>query len=99
MASSFAVVRILVVEDYEPWRRFVSMTLQSQPKLQLIGEAVDGLDAVQKAEELQPDLVLVDIGLRKLNGMEVARRICNLCHRSKTPTATRSSSSLTIRFL
>jgi chemotaxis response regulator CheB len=62
MASSSAVVRILVVEDYEPWRRFVSTTLQSQPKLQLIGEAVDGLDAVQKAEELQPDLVLLDIG-------------------------------------
>jgi DNA-binding NarL/FixJ family response regulator len=97
MASSSAAVRILVVEDYEPWRRFVSTMLQSQPKLQLIGEAVDGLDAVQKAEELQPDLVLLDIGLPKLNGMEAAWLICNLCPRSKILFVSQENSADVVR--
>jgi DNA-binding NarL/FixJ family response regulator len=68
-------VRVLVVDDYEPWRRFVSTTLQTQQGLQVIGEVSDGLEAVQKAEELQPELILLDIGLPTLNGIEAARRI------------------------
>jgi DNA-binding NarL/FixJ family response regulator len=68
-------IRVLVVEDYEPWRRYFSTALQKQPKLQVIGEVSDGLEAVQKAQELQPDLILLDIGLPSLNGLEVARRI------------------------
>jgi DNA-binding NarL/FixJ family response regulator len=68
-------IRVLVVEDCEPWRRHFSTALQKQPELQLIGEVSDGLEAVQKAQELQPDLVLLDIGLPSLNGLEVARRI------------------------
>jgi DNA-binding NarL/FixJ family response regulator len=76
-------IRILVVDDYEPWRLFVSSTLQKQPELQIIEEAWDGLEAVQKAQELQPDLILLDIGLPSLNGIEVARRIPELSPRSK----------------
>lgn len=68
-------IRVLVVDDYEPWRRFVSTTLLKQPELEVIGEVSDGLEAVQKAEELQPDLILLDIGLPTLNGIEAARRI------------------------
>jgi DNA-binding NarL/FixJ family response regulator len=75
--------RILVVDDYEPWRRFVSTTLQKQPELQIIGEVTDGLQAVQKAEQLQPDLILLDIGLPTLNGIEAARRIRELSPKSK----------------
>ena len=67
-------IRVLVVEDYEPWRRYFSTALQKQPKLQVIGEVSDGLEAVQKAQELQPDLILLDIGLPSLNGLEVARK-------------------------
>jgi len=74
---------ILVVDDYEPWRRFVSTTLQKQPKLQVIGEALDGLEAVQKAQQLQPDLILLDIGLPTLNGIEAARRIREVSPKSK----------------
>src|SRR5207253_1624670 len=74
---------ILVVHDYEPWRRFVSTTLQKQPKLQVIGEALDGLEAVQKAQQLQPDLILLDIGLPTLNGIEAARRIREVSPKSK----------------
>jgi DNA-binding NarL/FixJ family response regulator len=68
-------VRVLVVDDYEPFRRFVYSTLCQRPDLQLIGEASDGLEAVHKAEELKPDLIVLDIGLPTLNGIEVARRI------------------------
>jgi DNA-binding NarL/FixJ family response regulator len=68
-------IRVLVVEDYEPWRRYVSAALQKQTELQVIGEVSDGLEAVQQAEELQPDLILLDIGLPTLNGIEAARRI------------------------
>jgi DNA-binding NarL/FixJ family response regulator len=68
-------IRVLVVEDYELWRRYFSTALQKQPELQVIGEVSDGLEAIQKAQELQPDLILLDIGLPSLNGLEVARRI------------------------
>jgi len=75
-------VRILVVDDYEPWRRFVCLTLQIYPECQVISEASDGLEAVQKTLELQPDLVLLDIGLPTLHGIEVARRIRDLSPQS-----------------
>lgn len=74
--------RVLVVDDYEPWRSFVTRTLQKIPELQVISEASDGLEAVQKAQELQPDLILLDIGLPTLNGIAAARRI--LQHAPKT---------------
>jgi DNA-binding NarL/FixJ family response regulator len=78
MRSSSAVVRILVVDDYEPFRRFLREKLQARPELHVIGEASDGSQAIQKAEELQPDLILLDIGLPMINGIEAAHRICGL---------------------
>ena len=76
-------IRVLVVDDFEPFRRFVSLALQNRPDLQVICEASDGLEAVQRAEELQPDLVLLDIGLPKLNGIEAARRMRRVAPQSK----------------
>jgi len=76
-------VRILVVDDYEPWRRVISRTLEKQPELKIIGEVTDGLAAVQKGEELRPDLVLLDIGLPHLDGIEAARRLRRLSPQSK----------------
>jgi DNA-binding NarL/FixJ family response regulator len=78
-----SIVHILVVDDFLPWRRFVDSILQEQPRLQIVGEASDGLEAVQKARELQPELILLDIGLPKLNGIEAARRIRELCPKAK----------------
>ncbi|HXW93539.1 MAG TPA: response regulator transcription factor [Terriglobales bacterium] len=72
---SIVPVRVLVVDDFEPWRRFVCSTLQNQPDIEVIGEVSDGLESVRKAEELRPDLILLDIGLPTLNGVEAARRI------------------------
>ena len=86
-------VRVLVVDDYEPWRRFVSTTLQKQPGLQVSGEASDGLEAVQKAEELQPDLIVLDIGLPTLTGIEAARRIRKVSPKSKILFISQESSA------
>jgi DNA-binding NarL/FixJ family response regulator len=68
-------IRVLLVDDFEPWRHFVTAMIQEQPEMQLIGEASDGLEAIQKAQKLQPDLILLDIGLPKLHGIEAATRI------------------------
>jgi len=69
------IVRILVVDDFEPSRNSTASTLKTQPGFQIVGEALDGLEAVQKAQELKPDLVVLDVGLPKLNGIEAARKI------------------------
>jgi DNA-binding NarL/FixJ family response regulator len=77
------VARVLVVDDFERFRQFVCAALGKRPDLQVVGEASDGLEAVQKAVELKPDLILLDIGLPTLNGFEVARQIRELVPESK----------------
>jgi CheY-like chemotaxis protein len=71
------------VDDYDGWRRQIRLLLQVQPELQIICELSDGAEAVQKAEELKPDLILLDIGLPKINGIEAARQIRQLSPNSK----------------
>ena len=77
------VVRVLIVDDYEQWRRFLRLTLAVREQLHIIAEVTDGPEAIQKAEELQPDLILLDIGLPTLNGIEAARRIREVSPNSK----------------
>jgi DNA-binding NarL/FixJ family response regulator len=76
-------IRVLVVDDYEPWRRLIRLTLLVQERLQIVGEAVDGPEALHQAQELQPDLILLDISLPTLNGIEAARRIRQVSPNSK----------------
>jgi DNA-binding NarL/FixJ family response regulator len=78
-----ASVRVLVVDDFEPFRRFICSTLKKKQDLHVICEVSDGLKAVQKAQELKPDLILLDIGLPTLNGIEAARQIRKLSPESK----------------
>jgi DNA-binding NarL/FixJ family response regulator len=66
---------VLVIDDYAPLRQMVSSILEEMPDVQVIGEGGDGLEAVQKTEELHPDLIILDIGLPKMNGFEAARKI------------------------
>jgi len=66
MQLQTSLVRVLVVDDVELWRTLVHMCLDKEPNLQVIGVAADGRDAVRKAEELRPDLILLDISLPKV---------------------------------
>ena len=67
-----------MVEDSEEFRKFICSTFGERPELQIVGEDTDGLQALQRADELQPDLILLDIGLPSLNGIEVARQILEI---------------------
>jgi len=69
------ITRILVVDDFHSFRAWVSSVLQNEPLLQVIAEASDGLEAVQRAQTVRPDLIILDVGLPKLNGIEAARII------------------------
>ena len=77
-------MRVLVVDDSVEWRQYIRTMLEMLPgELQVVGEASDGFQAVQKAEELGPNLILLDIGLPGLNGIEAATRISAIAPGSK----------------
>jgi DNA-binding NarL/FixJ family response regulator len=76
-------VGILVVDDCQPFRDVVCSLLHKNRLFEILAEADDGLEAIRHAQRLQPDLVLLDIGLPRLNGIEVARRIRELAPDSK----------------
>lgn len=84
--------RVLVVEDHELYREFLCSVLQKNPGLRVISQVADGGEAVQIAENLRPDLILLDIGLPGLNGIEAARRILRLCPDSKILFVSQESS-------
>ncbi len=71
--------------------------LGRRPELQVIGEAVDGLEAVQKAEELKPDLILLDIGLPTLNGIEASQRISAVAPHAKIVFVTQEADPEVVR--
>jgi DNA-binding NarL/FixJ family response regulator len=70
-----SLIRILVVDDHEVVRRVICSLLSSDPTLDVVCQTADGEGAVEKAEELQPDLVLLDISLPGISGIEAGRRI------------------------
>lgn len=69
-------IRVLIADDFDEWRRFLRTHLELYPEFQIVGEACDGEDAIRKAKDLVPDLILLDIGLPKVNGLVAARVIC-----------------------
>jgi len=69
------MLRILIADDHELARRGIRSLLESHPGWEVCAEAKDGRDAVELATSLKPDLVLLDIGMPNLNGLEAARQI------------------------
>jgi DNA-binding NarL/FixJ family response regulator len=64
-----------VADDFEPWRRAIVSLIEEDPGLEVIHESSDGVDAVQACLELQPDVVLLDVRLPKLDGLKAAHKI------------------------
>jgi DNA-binding NarL/FixJ family response regulator len=85
-------LRILVVDDFDPFRRYLRSALKQDIEFKIIGEAADGLEAVQQAVALQPDLVLLDMGLPKLSGLEATRQIRALVPSAKILIISQESS-------
>jgi nitrogen-specific signal transduction histidine kinase/CheY-like chemotaxis protein len=71
--------RVLVVDDSAPYRRTLISMLEDAPLVELAGEAADGVEALQKGAELRPDLILMDVSLPGINGIELASRLREMC--------------------
>ena len=83
---------VLIVDDFKQWRSVVRTTLHSKLGVSVFEEAEDGLDAVRKSLDLRPDLVVLDIGLPGLNGLEVARQISTISPESNVVFLTENTS-------
>jgi len=70
-----SVTYILVVDDFLPWQHFVAVMLQREIDMQIISTAVDGLEAIRKAKEIKPHLILMDLSLPGINGIDTTRQI------------------------
>jgi DNA-binding NarL/FixJ family response regulator len=92
-----STVRILLVEDFQPFRILIRTILEQKPGLHIIAEVSDGLDAVQKAVELKPHLILLDIGLPFLNGFDAARLIRKLAPDSRILFVSQESSPYVVQ--
>lgn len=68
-------IRSLLVDDFNPLRRIMAAALADEPDFLVVGEAADGLEAIDKARRLQPDLIVMDMSMPRCNGLEATRRI------------------------
>ena len=71
------------MDDFLPWHHFVQRTLESEADLKVIATAMNGFEAVHKAIELRPDVILMDVSIPGMNGLEATRQIRILCPASK----------------
>lgn len=78
-----ASIRVLVVDDHEVARRGIRSVLAGDPNLEVVAEVADGEEAVQKAQDLRPEVVLLDISLPRMSGIEAARGIRSVSPESR----------------
>lgn len=86
-------ISVLLADDFVQFRAAVSVLLGKKPELQIVAEASDGIEAVEKSRQLRPDLILLDIGLPKLNGVAAAQQIREVAPQSKIIFVTQETSA------
>ena len=92
-----ATITVLLVEDFIPFRECTRSLLEECPNLRVVGEVSDGLAAVAKAQELKPDLILMDIGLPRLDGVQATQHILRLVPSSKIVFLTQENNADVMR--
>lgn len=86
-------LRILLAEDHMTVREGLRMIVNAQTDMEVVGEACDGLSAVAHAQELLPDIVVMDVSMPKLNGLKATEKLKQLCPQIKVLTLTRHTDS------
>ena len=76
-APAAETIRVLIVDDHRLFVEALRATLSSEPRIEVVGVAFDGAEAIRLAAELSPDVVLMDIDMPVMNGIEATRRICD----------------------
>src|SRR2546429_2686174 len=92
-----AAFRIFIADDHEVVRKGLCALLQAQPDWEVCGEAADGREAVEKAQQMKPDVVILDIGMPSLNGLEATRQILKTNPHAKVLILTLHDSDQVVR--
>jgi DNA-binding NarL/FixJ family response regulator len=90
-------LQILIVDDHEVVRRGLRVLIEPHPGWEVCGEAKDGREAVVKAKKLEPDVVVMDIGMPELNGLEATRQILKAARRTEVLILTAHESEQLVR--
>jgi DNA-binding NarL/FixJ family response regulator len=90
-------LKILVVDDHEEFRKYACAMLESQPRFAVVGEAANGVEAIGRAGEIQPDVVVLDINLPVLGGIEAAEQILLLAPKTKIIFLSQDASEMMIQ--
>ena len=90
-------LKILVVDDHEEFRKYLYGLLESQPRFAVVGEAANGVEAIDRARELQPDVVVLDINMPVLGGIEAAEQILLLAPKTQIIFLSQDDSEMMIQ--
>src|SRR6202047_5228859 len=91
------MIRVLLADDHAMVRKGFRLILESQPDMQIVGEAGNGREAVELAEQLHPDVVVMDVAMPELNGIEATRRLVTAAPRTRVLALSMHKDSVYVR--